>query len=172
MPESRARLTLVPGRKRLPVDRNAFMPVEAGPQESLFPAPRKGMVVFVCFPEVEESEFVDLVNHAKPGFVIDLRTVPRFDVGRLNRDRAFDLFQAMNSKYVDLNGILVNGATRDDVMLSFRELLASSTFDLLRPVIFLLSRPETSVATDDEILSALAASGKRAKEVTQVPAFA
>jgi len=171
MPERPARLTLIPGRKRVAVNRDSFRPVEAGPQESLFPDSRQGMVVFVCFPDVQEGEFVGLMEHARPSFVIDFRTVPRFDVGRLNRSRAFDLFEATGARYVDLTGILVHGASRDDVMRSFDELLASSSFDLFRPVIFLLSRPETSVATDAEVLKALAASGKRAKEVMQVPAY-
>jgi len=172
MDERRAKFTLIPGRKRVSINDDAFRPVEQGPQATLFPEARNGMVVFVCFPDVEESEFVKLMENAKPSFVIDLRIVPRFDVGRLNRDRAFDLFEAAGTRYIDLTGILMNGASREDVMRSFNELLSSSSFDLFRPVIFLLSRPETSVATDTEILDALAASGKQAKEVMQVPAFA
>jgi hypothetical protein len=93
-------------------------------------------------------------------------------VGRLNRDRAFDPFDAMRTRYIDLTGVLMSGASRGDAMRSFNELLLLASFDLFRPVVFLLSRPENSVATDTEILSALAASGKRAKEVMQVPAFA
>ena len=56
-------------------------------------------------------------------------------------------------------------------MRSFNELLSLSSFDLFRPVVFLLSRPETSLTTDAEVLNALAASGKQAREVMQVPAF-
>jgi len=172
MNDSRPKLTLIHGRKRVSFDRDAFRPVEPASQSLLFPETRPGVVVFVCFPDVEEREFVDLVETARPSFVIDLRVVPRFDVGRLTRDRAFDLFEAIGTRCLDLTGVLMNGATREDVMLSFHELLSSSAFDLFRPVIFLLSRPETSVATDAEVLNALAASGKQAKEVMQVPACA
>ncbi len=104
--------------------------------------------------------------------MIDLRLVPRFDVGRFDRARAFDLFDKLGSRYVDLTGILLDGASRDDVMRSFSQLLASSSFNLYRPVVFLLSRPETSVATEPEVLSALEASGKRAEQVSKVPMFA
>jgi hypothetical protein len=151
---------------------DAFRPLEQGPQSVLFPETRPGIVIFVCFPDVEEREFIDLMESARPSFVIDLRIVPRFDVGRLNRDRAFDLFDAMKTRYVDLTGVLMSGASREEVMRSFNELLSLSSFDLFRPVVFLLSRPETSLATDTEVLNALAASGKQAREVLQVPAFA
>ena len=93
MNENRARLTLVPGRKRISLDRDAFRPVEPGPQATLFPEVRPGVVIFVCFPNVEEREFVSLLENARPSFVIDIRIVPRFDVGRLNRERAFGLFE-------------------------------------------------------------------------------
>lgn len=172
MNESRHKLTLIPGRKRVSIDSDTFRPVEPGPQATLFPEARPGVVIFVCFPDVEEREFVSLLENARPSFVIDLRIVPRFDVGRLNRDRAFDLFDAMRTRYIDLTGVLMSGASREDVMRSFNELLSLTSFDLFRPVVFLLSRPENSVATDTEILNALAASGKRAREVMQVPAFA
>lgn len=172
MNKSRPKLTLAPGRRRVSIGNDAFRPVEQGPQTVLFPETRPGVVVFVCFLDVEEREVVDLMERARPSFVIDLRIVPRFDVGRLNRDRAFDLFDAMKTRYVDLTGVLMSGASREDVMRSFNELLSLSSFDPFRPVVFLLSRPETSLATDAEVLNALAASGKRAREVMQVPAFA
>jgi hypothetical protein len=172
MNEKRAGLTLVPTRKRVEVDADSFRSEEFGPQSALFPQAKPGIVVFVCFPDIQEREFVALLQDAKPSFVIDLRVVPRFDVGRMNRDRVFDLFEAQHIRYVDLTGILVSGASHKDVMQAFTDLLSSSTFDLLRPVVFLLSRPETSVATDSEVLSALAASGKQAREVMQLPAFA
>ncbi len=172
MNETRPKLTLIPGRRRVSIEESAFQPIETGPQSVLFAETRPGIVVFVCFPDVEEREFVSLLQNARPSFVIDLRIVPRFDVGRLNRDRAFDLFESMNTRYIDLTGILMSGATREDVMQSFDELLSRSSFNLCRPVIFLLSRPESSLATDTEVLHAMAASGKQAKEVMQVPAFA
>jgi hypothetical protein len=171
MGEGHAKLTLIHGRKRAPISPEAFSPIEQGPQASLFPESRPGIVVFVSFPDVEECEFVDLLENAKPRFVIDLRVVPRFDIGRLNRERAFDIFDAAGTRYIDLTGTLMNGASRDDVMRSFGELLSSNSFNLFRPVVFLISRPETSVATDTEVLYALAASGKQAKEVMQIPAF-
>ena len=66
----------------------------------------------------------------------------------------------------------MDGATRNDVMLRLKELIAATSFDLFRPVVFLLSRPDTSAATDYEVLEAMAASGKRAAEVLQVPTYA
>jgi hypothetical protein len=104
--------------KRVSIDTTRFRPVETGPQATLFPEARPGVVIFVCFPDVEEREFVSLLENARPSFVIDLRIVPRFDVGRLNRDRAFDLSDAMRTRYIDLTGVLMNGPSREDVMRS------------------------------------------------------
>ncbi len=172
MDEHQTRFTVIPGRKRVSIDRDAFRALNPGPQSALFPETRPGVVVFVCFPDVEEREFENLIESARPSFVIDLRVAPRFDVGRLNRDRVFDLFDAIGSRYVDLTGVLLNGASRADVMTSFGELLSSTSFNLLRPVLFLLSRPEASVASDTEVLRALESSGNRPNEIVQVPAFA
>lgn len=172
MPDARPKLTLIHGRKRVQIDGDSFRPMNPGPQATLFPEARPGIVVFVCFPDVEDREFVGLIENARPSFVIDLRIVPRFDVGRLNRARAFDLFDASSTRYIDLTGILLSGASRDDVMREFNELVCSNSFDLSRPVVFLLSRPDTSVASDAEVLDALASSGKRPNEIMQVPAFA
>lgn len=172
MPDARPKLTLIHGRKRISIDGEAFRPINPGPQSTLFPEVRAGMVVFVCFPDVEDREFIGLMENARPSFVIDLRIAPRFDVGRLDRERAFDLFDANSTRYIDLTGILFSGASRDDVMRKFSELVSSNSFDLSRPVVFLFSRPETSVASDAEVLDALASSGKCPNEIMQVPAFA
>ena len=171
MSELSTKFTVIPGRRRIAIDSNCFTAEQLGPQTMLFPEARSGIVVFVCFPDVEEREFVSLLECAKPSFVIDLRIVPRFDVGRLNRDRAFDIFDAIGTQYIDLTSILVIGSSTKDTVVRFRDFMATTNFDLSRPVVFLLSRRETSVATDSEILDALAASGKQATEVMQVPLY-
>src|SRR5258708_6682572 len=102
MTETRAGFTVIPGRKRLSILVDTLRPTQEGTQATLFPEFRPGIVVFVCFPDVEELEFTHLLERARPGFVIDLRVVPRFDVGRMNRDRAFDLFDAAGTKYRDM----------------------------------------------------------------------
>src|SRR5262249_51276333 len=158
-------LSLVPTRNSIQSAPDTFVEGTDAPQTVLFPEPRSGIVVFVCFPAVQEQDFVDLILNAQPRFVIDLRVVTRFDVGRLNRRRAFELFEGVAAQYVDLTGTLLNGASREDVMHDFTELISSKRFSLYRPVVFLLSRPETSVATDDQILQRLADSGKNAREI-------
>jgi len=58
------------------------------------------------------------------------------------------MFEEAGARYIDLTGVLMSGPSRDDVMRTFQDLLSSSGFDLFRPVIFLLSRPATSVASE------------------------
>ena len=170
MDDARPRLTLIHGKKRVAITAETFADVTPNLQKNLFADTRPGIVVFVCFPDVDETEFVNLLENAHPRFVIDFRIAPRFDVGRLNRDRAFHLFDSAGAQYIDLGAITFHGAPRDEVMRAFSELLSSKAFDLSRPVVFLFSRPEASVASDSDVLSALASSGKTPKEIMQVPA--
>ena len=95
MSERDSELTVIAGRKRSALAPDQLLTFEPGPQRGLFPRYRPGVFVFVCFPDVQEKEFVELMENARPSYVIDLRIVPRFDVGRLNRDRAFALFWAV-----------------------------------------------------------------------------
>ena len=55
------------------------------PGDRIGPAGHQTLAVF--------HSFVSLLENARPSFVIDIRIVPRFDVGRLNRERAFGLFE-------------------------------------------------------------------------------
>ena len=87
-------LFVVPKQRRIPISAQDF--IEPGTQGILFPAPKRGLILFMLFPDVNEQEFRDALNNSRPSHVIELRTSPRFDIGRLNRHDAFHAFKVQN----------------------------------------------------------------------------
>jgi hypothetical protein len=63
----------------------------------------KFVLVLAHVTNVSEQSFLWLLQEVKPDTVVDLRLVPRFDFGRLNRKRAFHLFAEMSARYYDLS---------------------------------------------------------------------
>lgn len=59
------------------------------------------VIVLAHITNVSEQAFLWLLQEAKPDTIVDLRTIPRFDFGRLNRKAAFRLFEEMAARYVD-----------------------------------------------------------------------
>jgi hypothetical protein len=82
-------------------------------QSTLFGTEHPSLLVFVHFDRVSEADFLSLLTGCRPRYVIDLRRVPRFDVGGLNRRLVFSLFSQTSSQYVDLSGQLRITAERD-----------------------------------------------------------
>lgn len=60
------------------------------------------VLVLAHVTNVPEQAFLWLLHEAKPDTVVDLRLVPRFDFGRLNRKAAFRLFADLSARYYDL----------------------------------------------------------------------
>jgi hypothetical protein len=170
---SARKFEIIRGRRdRRPIDPTPFFESPPGAQTTLFPDAKPGVVLFVSFPEVGESEFVDVIQLLKPSHVFDLRLTPRFDVGQLNRQRAFALFAAEHARYVDLAIAQTGGLSRNDVWERARTLLRSGTLDLKRPVVFLLGHAASSIATDTEILTLLSETGVYPLTVHRVPQIA
>jgi hypothetical protein len=162
-------LRLVHSRRRERVCPSAFLSEDAAAQISLFPQPKPGMVVFVHFSEIEDIEFIDVMNSAQPAHVFDMRLVPRFDTGILNRSRAFELFEKLHASYFDATAPLMTGADREAALRRLTDLLRSGRVDMRRPMVFLLASRERSIASDSDILSLLADAGKKAEEVLSYP---
>lgn len=71
-------------------------------QGTLFPLSDTNALFFVDVARASASTFLRLIQRAQPQFVVDIRVTPRFDFGRLNRQRVFDVFQEWRCNYVDL----------------------------------------------------------------------
>ena len=148
---------LVYSRKPNRVDPKALVRKETGPQASLFAEPKPGVVVFVEVAWITDSEFVRLVNDVEPSVIFDLRVVPRFDLGRLNRKGAFTLFEKVGSRYVDASIPLMTGTKSDSALASLQEMIAGT--GLARPLLFLFGTGGSSIVSSDEVLGMLQAAG-------------
>lgn len=166
------RLKLVYSRGRDAISRANFVSSEAGPQASLFPLPKPGMVVFADFEALNEQGFIDLLFCAQPAYIFDMRVVPRFDLGSLNRRSAFGLFEKVGAVYVDATAPLMSRNEPGEVLRKIETVFRSANVDMQRPMIFLFEVGRMkATASEAEILSLLSASGKDVSEVLAVPSF-
>ena len=60
------------------------------------------ILVLADITNASEQGFLELLERQRPDVVIELRAVPRFDFGRLNRKIVFEKFEEMNARYDDL----------------------------------------------------------------------
>lgn len=164
------RLRLVYSRReKTSISPSLFLSPDTGVQASLFAQPKPGMIVFVQFSDIEDTDFVEVMTSAKPSYVFDLRLVPHFDVGILNRSVVFELFDRMHITYVDTTAPLMSGNERNEVLNRLADVLRHRV-DMKRPLVFLLGTSKNSAASDLEILELLSAAGKDASEVLTIPA--
>ncbi len=81
-------------------------PPPAPGQMDLFPADAPTRMVIADLSLIDEAEMLSLLCDPPPRWLIDLRPVPRFDFGRLNRARVFRIFEQNNIRYQDICGRL------------------------------------------------------------------
>jgi len=98
--ERKARFHIVRTPKKLAPREDQF--TEPASQGTLFPMPRRHLIIFVVFPWVTEEDFTHTLEMAKPSAILELRRFPRFDMGQLDRRQAFRWFEATHSQYYDL----------------------------------------------------------------------
>jgi hypothetical protein len=165
-PTERERLRVVSSKRRTALSAEMFRPAER--QSTLFDDQSSWMIVFVCVPDLPEGAFGDLMRLSEPSFVFDLRLAPRFDLGSLNRVRAFELFDRFHATYVDTTTPLMKGAKREEVIEKLIRRLPTSGIEARRPIVFLHGRSESSLATPTEILNILGQSARRL-EIINVP---
>lgn len=166
----RPRLKILPTPKRLSVSRDDFL-IETSPQAQLFPKPRHGLLIFIHFFDVTEQEFRETIEYARPSFVLELRPTPRFDVGRLNRQAAFRVFENQDSVYHDLTSSLMGRADEEAVIANLQTFLDSFQPSFERPVVFLLNRRETDGEFLRRILKTVTSFNSEVSEFYEVPRF-
>jgi hypothetical protein len=127
------------------------------------------LVVFVCVPDLPDGVFTELMRYSEPSFVFDLRLAPRFDLGSLNRERAFELFDRVHATYVDATVPLMAGGDRERAIEMLIRRFPTAGADSRRPIMFLLGRADSSLASPAEILSLLN-EADRDLEVVSLPA--
>lgn len=61
------------------------------------------VVILAHLTNISEKSFLWLLSETRPHIAVDLRLVPRFNFGRLNRRVVFRLFEELSSSYYDLS---------------------------------------------------------------------
>jgi hypothetical protein len=136
---SAAKLHVVKKVTRASIDPNDFRDTSLCSQTNMFATTRAGLFIFVYFPEVSEEEFRNVIEYARPGVVVDLRWSPRFDLGRLNRNLAFQMFERQRSCYIDAASAHSFAEPKLEFLLySAGQALTSAHLPLDRPVVFLV----------------------------------
>lgn len=165
----KARLQLVRRPRRVEIQPEDF--IEPSAQGTLFPIPRRGLLILVQFPDVSEQEFRETIEYAKPSFVVELRSSPRFDIGRMNRQLAFQVFQRQNATYLDLTSTMMGELDRDELFQNLRKFFqgGKSTFD--RPVAFLINRSEADDGFVRKLIDMAGSFAPAPSVVYEVPRF-
>lgn len=140
-------------------------------QSNLFPAPRRGMMIFMYFPDVTEEEFRATVEYAKPSCVIELRSAPRFDIGTLNRRLAFEFFQGHSSNYIDLACPGKGSGDLDYILWECRTVLKDRRLKSDRPLMFLMNTDDADHGLPNAIRGLVSSVLPEYKEIFEVPHF-
>lgn len=169
--DPKTRFQVVPKRQRSEVSAEAFLVSNVAAQSNLFPIPRAGLLIFVFFPEVTEDEFRKTLEMAKPSVVVELRSTPRFDIGRLNRQTVFQYFDREHSKYLDLTSKQVDETGGLDLIQEVRESFTKNHVRFDKPIMFLLSRHSSTPELSERIVGVVSELKKTPPEVLEIPHF-
>ena len=165
----RPRLQIVRIPKRISVSQADFE--EPGLQATLFPVSRRGLLIVVYFPEVTEQEFRETLEYAKPSFILEMRSAPRFDIGTLDRQQAFQVFKRHNANYLDLSSAQMGTSDSEAVFSSLTELLRSKRISFENPVMLLINTRESNQEFTARILDTVSSYNPGASELFEVPRF-
>jgi len=165
----RSRLQIVRAPQRATIKPDDFR--DQGTQSSLFPDRRRGLLIFVHFADVTEHEFLQTLEYAEPSYVLEFRSAPRFDVGKLTRQLAFQAFSAHRSIYVDLTSSLMGKPDGEALIGELRHFLADARLSFEHPVMFLLNSRELGEGFTAKVLDAISSFNSAAPEIYEVPRF-
>jgi hypothetical protein len=124
----------------------------------LFARKNPALLAFVDLERATEADFLTVLVGAQARFVIDLRLVPRFDIGGMNRKLVFSLFGQAGTQYVDISGRLGLSSNRDArlnppiLVDHLHQIIFVSTTPFDGPIVFLVD----AVQFEDGYVSALA----------------
>jgi hypothetical protein len=110
---------------------------------------------------------VSLLESAGPAVVVELRQIPRFDIGPLNRQSIFDLFRQKGDVYLDFGTGEFEGSNTDDLPLRVQKTLQRYV-EQQRPFLFLTSAAQEPPSFSKSILKWLRGS-KEPWEIYEVP---
>jgi hypothetical protein len=152
-------------------DETSIVPI----QQVLFPFGVETLAVFVAFNEIKDTEFLRLLDLVRPTCAVDLRLNPRFEVGSINRQRAFREFESRHVKYCDVSAFLRENYSHErDIEPSelARTILAEFRQRNVRagPVIFFVSSTQSSAHLPHLVLQELGVLEDRSWDLSFFPA--
>lgn len=103
-------------------------------QPSLFPELSANLVISTDLSSSYDA-FFRIMEEIRPKYVVDLRIVPRFDYGTLNRRIAFDHFRNSGTSYFDVSGHIGAVDARDSRLnpVLIGKYLKDNVFRSLKP---------------------------------------
>lgn len=102
--ETAPHLRLIVDRRTAP---STMMRDEKRREEQLsFWYPESSTILLLAVAGMDGETFMKVLERLRPRWVIDTRTVPRFDILAASRPAAFKLFERLGATYVDLFGRL------------------------------------------------------------------
>ena len=152
----------------------AFEPVTR--ERSLFPTVNPNILMFIDFTTVDEAELLTLTISSKPTNIIDLRVVPRFDIGTLNRKLVFSIFEKAGAKYHDLGALIgpahmrQNAGAPEPLARAVLERVFKSDTAVQGPVAILLDAKCSAAAFTDAFAAILDKANPAGWQTMRVPA--
>ena len=145
-------------------------------QPDLFPIAKTSLLIFANTTRLSGDRFISLLAEAQPSVIVDMRPTPRFDLGRLNRKAAFEVFRENQIRYVDTTGILgIKG--RWDVNLNptlivkkINKVLSEQKSSPNGPIVFLFDDTELLSSSMGVFQSSLSSGGRKKWDVYLVEA--
>ncbi len=159
----------------LPVVHEAEAFVAKPGERSLFVSNDPNMLIFVDFTSVDEAELLSLLISSKPKHIIDLRLVPRFDIGNLNRKLVFSVFKNSGSSYHDLGALIGPAQMREvagtaDVLARLvQERIFSSERHPLGPIAVFIDSRNANAAFIDEFAKTMDQANPLGWQTLRVP---
>lgn len=144
-------------------------------QNTLFAADQPALLIFLDFQRVTEVDFLTVLTNARPRHVFDLRLVPRFDLGSLNRRLVFSLFTQSATRYVDLSADLRTKKSRDEHLKAnvlgdeLRKRIVSPRGAIGGPILFIVDEPQFEETYISAFVSELPSPNDDGWDVLRVP---
>lgn len=145
-------------------------------KRNLFATKDPNILAFLDFSSIDEAEFLSLLISAEPKFVLDVRQVPRFDVGNLNRKLVFSIFKKAGAKYIDLGALIGPAHMREiaDDPADLSRLALDRAFGspghVTGPIIVIIDAKQNSAPFIDEFALGLDPANRLGWETLRIPA--
>ena len=146
-------------------------------ERTLFASSDPNILIFLDFASVDEAEFLSLLISSKPTHIVDVRVVPRFDIGNLNRKLVFSVFKSAGAAYHDLGAVIGAAKMRQAVGMPIElaqvvlDRVLKSPRPLVGPIVVIVDTRYCLPTFIDEFALAMDAANPSGWQTVRVPAI-